>query len=495
MPGVDLIFPNVELRLGIGTGRGSPINIHLLVSPDDPDHVARLQSFLSGLEFEALGERYRCTSAEIIQLGRAHDATATNDRQALAVGTNQFKVDLANLREALRVSKWAQSNILIGLAAGSNDGTAGLQGDASLARLRREIESAAHIIFSARSADREFWLGKGAVSPEVLRSEYNGLRPCLHGSDAHRLDRVVTPDQDRRCWLKGDLTFETLRQACLEPEIRVFVGTAAPPAAPTSQVISEIEVTGAPFLLNPKLPLNPGLVGIIGARGSGKTALADLIAAGGKAFTLGANQRSFIDRAVDHLSGAGVSLAWADGTGSDCDINALGTFEAAEDPQVRYLSQQFVDRLCSAEGLTDELLQEIQRVIFLAHPTEDRMGATDFQQLLDLTAESSRRARAGAEAELRALSDEFVTEREKQASVAPLRTQLATLQGQIAKAQGDRMALVARGGGNAERLNQYATVAAALQARRSAYEQLERRKNALKILAEEVETLAHTHIS
>ncbi len=236
--------------------------------------------------------------------------------------------------------------------------------------------------------------------------------------------------------------------------------------------------------MNPKLPLNPGLVGIIGARGSGETALADFIAVGATAFTIGANQRSFIDRAINHLSGAGVSLEWADGTGSDCSIHALDRFEAADDPQVRYLSQQFVDRLCSAKGLTDELLH--QRVVFLAHPTEDRMSATDFQQLLDLSAESARLARSGAEAELRALSDEFVTEREKQASVVPLRTRLAALQEQITKTQGDRMALVARGGGSAERLNQYATVAAALQARRSAYEQLERRKNALKILAEEV---------
>ena len=29
---VDLIFPNVEMRYGVGTGRGAPINVHLLVS-------------------------------------------------------------------------------------------------------------------------------------------------------------------------------------------------------------------------------------------------------------------------------------------------------------------------------------------------------------------------------------------------------------------------------------------------------------------------------
>lgn len=486
LPDIDLIFPNVELRLGVGTDRGSPVNIHLLVSPDDADHVARLHAFLSDLRFEALGERYRCTPADIMRLGRAHDANATSDERALEVGTNQFKVDLANLREAMKASDWARANILIAVAASSTDGTAGLQGDASLARLRREIERAAHIIFSGNPSDRKFWLGRGAVTREVLVAEYSGPKPCLHGSDAHRPEMVVAPKQDRRCWLKGSVTFETLRQACLEPEMRVFVGTAAPPAAQPSQVMTDVEIQGAPFLRDAKVPLNPGLVGIIGARGSGKTALADLIAVAGSAFSLEANRLSFIDRARDHLAGARVDLSWDDGSGCGETIEGLSDGEGGGDPQVRYLSQQFVDRLCSAEGLTDELLAEIQRVIFLAHPTEERLGATDFDQLLDLRAESARTARQQAEDELGDLSTEFVSEREKEASIAPLRVKLAGIQGTINKAQSDRTTLVAKSGGDQARLNAYNVVAEALQKRRSEHEQLERRRNALDTLAREV---------
>jgi len=484
---VGLIFPNVELRLGVGTDRGSPVNIHLLVSPDDADHLERLHGFLANLEFEAIGERYRCTPSGIIALGRAHAQASVDDARALSIGTNQFKVDLSTLREAIRSSKWAQSNILIAVAASSNDGTAGLQADASLTRLRREIESAANIIFSSKQSDREFWLGKGALRRDVLQTEYNGIKPCLHGSDAHRPERVAAPDQDRRCWLKGDLRFETLRQACLEPEIRVFVGASAPPGAQPSQVISEIEITGASFLANPKLPLNPGLIGIIGARGSGKTALADFIAVGAGAFSIDVNRMSFIDRARAHLGKANVALTWEDETGSGNSISSLSTFGETDEPQVRYLSQQFVDRLCSAEGLTDELLGEIQRVIFLAHPTEARMGATDFDVLLDLKAEGARLARTRHEEELCELSDEFVAEREKEASAAPLRARLNAVLAQITKTQADRFTLVAKSGGSEERLNQYSTVAAALQQRRSEFEQLERRKNALQVLLSEVD--------
>ncbi len=50
--------------------------------------------------------------------------------------------------------------------------------------------------------------------------------------------------------------------------------------ATPSQVISQIEALDAPWMTTPVIPLNPGLVAIIGARGSGKTALADMFAAG-----------------------------------------------------------------------------------------------------------------------------------------------------------------------------------------------------------------------
>lgn len=37
--GVGLIFPNVEFRMSIETTKGPGVNLHLLFSPDDEDHV------------------------------------------------------------------------------------------------------------------------------------------------------------------------------------------------------------------------------------------------------------------------------------------------------------------------------------------------------------------------------------------------------------------------------------------------------------------------
>jgi hypothetical protein len=62
LPQVDLIFPNVEMRYGIGRDKGSPINVHLLVSPEDPDQAEKIQRFLRALEFTSYGETFRWTT-------------------------------------------------------------------------------------------------------------------------------------------------------------------------------------------------------------------------------------------------------------------------------------------------------------------------------------------------------------------------------------------------------------------------------------------------
>ncbi|MCB8835803.1 ATP-binding protein, partial [Escherichia coli] len=81
-----------------------------------------------------------------------------------------------------------------------------------------------------------------------------------------------------------------------------------------SQVLSTVDLVDAPWAVTPRIPLNPGLVAIIGARGSGKTALADAIAHGCDATEDPPNAMSFLARASELLAGNSVRLTWGDGT-------------------------------------------------------------------------------------------------------------------------------------------------------------------------------------
>lgn len=126
---------------------------------------------------------------------------------------NQFKVDFNQLKDYYEDSAWMRANVLIAVAGSSNDGTAGLQdSSSSFAATRKAIEAFAHVIFTATPSNIKFWRGDGSLTDEQLIKQYGASKPCLHGSDAHSLDKVTKPDGNRICWIKGDPTFEALKQ-------------------------------------------------------------------------------------------------------------------------------------------------------------------------------------------------------------------------------------------------------------------------------------------
>jgi len=61
LPSCVLLFPNIEMRLGIGTVKGKWVNVHLLVSPEHEDHVIELKRFLSRLSFNAYEDSFAAT--------------------------------------------------------------------------------------------------------------------------------------------------------------------------------------------------------------------------------------------------------------------------------------------------------------------------------------------------------------------------------------------------------------------------------------------------
>jgi energy-coupling factor transporter ATP-binding protein EcfA2 len=483
LPGVTLIFANVELRMAVETASRAPINAHLLISPEDPEHVARARSFLAKLTFDAYGESFRCTREELIRLGRAHKTNTQSDEQALRVGANQFKVSGSNLSDALKDSSWARENILVAVVAGTNDGTAGLQKDSSLAALRIEMERMADAIFSANPSDREFWLGQGKVSKQEIIKRYDALKPCLHGSDAHGVDRVCAPDGERLMWIKGDATFESLRQACIEPELRAYIGADPADGALPYKVINTIELTGAPWCKTPRIELNPGLIGIIGARGSGKTALADLIATGAHSPASRENERSFLHRASDLLTDLQIKLTWGDGTVTTGGLSPPR--EEGNEPRVQYLSQQFVERLCSSEGgINDELLSEIERVIFDEHSAEARAGASTFTELRDMRATRSRLAQRRSREALETILERIAEQRRKQAELPALKTRRTADAKTIDDDKKARVALL--GSGGESRTKRLDEILRAIDAKLKQLDAASRRKQAVDQLRDHV---------
>lgn len=449
LPDVALLFPNIELRLDIAAKSGF-VNIHLLVSPEDPNHLGEIRRILSRLQFHAYNDRFDCTRDELIKLGKRADTSIVDDAAALRHGATQFKVNFDQLRKVIHESEWATKNILIAIAGAAGDGTSGLR-QAADTTVRQEIEKFAHIIFSSNPAQREFWLGQRGVTVEQLRDRYDGTKPCLHGSDSHDQQSVGQPVDNRFSWIKGALEFDALRQACIDPEGRAYVGEQPPRTATPSQVISQITIEDAEWARTPQVPLNPGLVAIIGARGSGKTALADMVAAGCDAISASgwdADENispSFLARARRLVGDATATLTWGGGADVTRSLDGRDANGHLSFPRARYLSQQFVEELCSAKGVSDGLVDEIERVIFESHSQDDREWAIDFAELREQQTSRFRQARERETAAISDISERIAGELEKESSVATLTTQVAQKRKIITDYTADRAKLVLKG--------------------------------------------------
>ncbi len=486
LPNIGLIFPNIEMRLDVGTVKNRFVNIHLLVSPEDPDHLAELKRFLSRLVFKAHDDTYACTRDDLIRLGRRADPSIKDEMKALEHGSEQFKIDLNILRDELRDNAWARANILIAVAASETDGTSGLRGGADRT-LRQEIEKFAHVIFASSETQRDFWLGKKSLTVEQICERYGSLKPCLHGSDAHDHAKVGAPDGDRYSWVKGTPAFDTLRQACIDPEGRAYVGNAPPTNASPSQCIAMVLIEDAPWAATTEIDLNPGLVAVIGARGSGKTALADVIARGCDAVPDKLSDASFLGRASDLLGLSTVKLKWQDGDETERRLDGEDVWLVGEYPRARYLSQQFVEELCAAHGIADELITEVERVIFESHPLSERDGAMNFREMLDLRAERFRQARERHEGALSEISDRLGTEGEKNKRVTDLKKLVAEKRKLISAYDRDRKSLVKKG--SEERVARLAELSDAAEKVRSNLRWFANKEQALLTLQDEVESV------
>lgn len=288
---IAYVLPNTELRMIPVTGDRNPINIHVLFDPDIADELDRL--FFRELEFEFRGDKYKCDREGLINLGRSFLGDNTIDVEAAyKEGVTQYKVDRNILSMALKTNKSLEGRYIVAVANKSTDGASGIQ-HSSLASTRQEIYRLADAIFSSNPNDREYFLGKGIDDEAKVRSQYRSLKPCIHGSDAHKNIDICRPTDNRFTWIKGDTTFEGLKQILYEPDLRVRIQEDNPASFEAYAKIGPLELSfdddlsikedtsrdASVFCVNGayNLALSNNLTCFIGGRGTGKSTFIHLI--------------------------------------------------------------------------------------------------------------------------------------------------------------------------------------------------------------------------
>lgn len=228
--------------------------------------------------------------------------------------------------------------------------------------------------------------------------------PIITCSDNHNAADygVSTP-----CWIKADSTFAGLRMALREPEHR-FCLEQKPKQLDRiernkTRYIKSVSFStadtmprGEIWFGKQQIPLNPGLVAIIGNKGSGKSALADCLGLLGSCTTC--SSFSFLESGRFRHAKNGraqhsfATLNWYDGP----DITRRLDEEVGidEPERVKYLPQNFVENVCNQLELPGSggFEIELKKVIFSKVPPEDRLGKNSLDELVEYRTQEIRRA-------------------------------------------------------------------------------------------------------
>lgn len=394
----ELILPNVELRLDKFAGRRS-LNFHVILSDDlDPQVIEK--EFLEELYIPVPGgERRRLNRQNIELVGKIlkEQQTDFRDDSDYVCGCKSVVVSLEDVQKALDSNKAFAGRFILVLAEPEWSAIDDWKGRDHITRKNILIKS--HAIFSPSSTTREWGLGERHSCEADFIAEFGDLKPCIHGSDAHSFERLCAPDQDRFCWIKADPTFEGLRQITYEPRDRVAVSSGNPEPRKHIYTLDRLKI-GATRVNDDlafdesEIELNRNLVAIIGGKGSGKTAMLDLIANcfEDRCCRGGANRRdsnSFVQRIEDDNPDLRIELGFI-GPGVDNFEKGFLETRFFEDVRVMYLPQGQIEEF---SGDRDRLNKKIGEIVFGNKEVVDGEYEGKFEELKGRISDFEKRIR------------------------------------------------------------------------------------------------------
>jgi len=396
-----LLLPNIEFRSSIIVD-GSRVNFHVIFS-DEIDPATINDDFLREIRFTSecgsgqADESWSLTEKSLSELGarlkRQHEKF--RDRSDLCVGMMNAVVKHEDVTGALdrQTSRFKDRWVFV-VAADEDLSRCSWDGQGHLTR--KLFIQKAHMLFSANPQTREWALGRKQPSEMTYEEEFGALKPCVHGSDAHCYLQLFEPAKGRQLWIKADPTFLGLRQIIHEPESRVHIGDA--PTAigrireESTKYMCEVrfertgEAKASAVWFSGSLELNPGLIAIIGNKGSGKSALADVLGLLGE--TRAASHFSFLDRKhfLNPKQRLGAmfraNVRWY--SGSEFSRTLSHPADPAKQEIVKYIPQEYLETVCSELSKTEEsrFYRELMEVIFSHVSEADRLEKESLPELI-----------------------------------------------------------------------------------------------------------------
>lgn len=214
-------------------------------------------------------------------------------------------------------------------------------------------------------------------------------------SDCRRITKDGVEDRNylgaKYTWIKADLTFEGLKQIIRESLARICTETEPfklnEIRLNKTKYIDSIEISSASTIdkwFEQNIKLNAELVSIIGNKGSGKSALSDILGLLGNShnidyFSFLKNEKFYKTKSANEHRG---SIKWKDGEKIALSLTIQSKLEEIE--RVKYIPQNYFETICNLTDEQDGFKQEIEKVIYSHLKEEEKLQAKNFKDLIKI---------------------------------------------------------------------------------------------------------------
>ncbi len=240
----------------------------------------------------------------------------------------------------------------------------------------------------------------------------------ITGSDNHNAKQY---EPKTSCWVNADPTFLGLKQVMVESEDRAFIGDLPPKLKTVSQkqtkYINGIEIhkgEDSPLdeiWFDNNIQLNSGLVSIIGNKGSGKSALLDILGLMGnshrqKYFPF-LNENQFCLPSSNKAKHFYARMIWKEGEPLNQNLDFQINMSLAE--RVKYIPQNFFEEICNeiSKDSETEFDRELQNVIYSHVSEPKRLGYDSLSEIIDFKTREMNQAISSLELKLSRANQEI----------------------------------------------------------------------------------------
>lgn len=277
---------------------------------------------------------------------------------------------------------------------------------------KRDIVKNINIFEIGNIEDQEEYIN--CVFPKI------GILPMIMCSDNHNVKDYSVKCS---CWIKADPTFEGLKQIIFEPSERAFIGekpyilenvennkTKYIKSLHIKQINDYKEEYGIWFK-DVIIEFNKELIAIIGNKGSGKSAISDILGLLGDTHNSGENNSNFSFLSKNKFLKKGYAenfeaeLLWEDESSNIKNLS--NEIDLTQNEKVKYLPQNYFESITNeinGKGFTNTL----KGVIFNHIPKDLRYGKFNFDELEEYRSSSINKDLILLNNKIKSISSEII---------------------------------------------------------------------------------------